>query len=316
MKLFTTKKITDNSIEEKSTNEISSKPKINYSNKHFSCKNNLLSKKFLVKKVGRFNVRKYRFNKNQNQVKFQKEGSLEEHIIFLQNLENYGKNWKKISKIIPIRSYKQIRSHAQKFYEKLKEYKDTELGIDFTSENINDFNDMIEHIKSVNINYNIVTTFLYLSEKVNLIKKSKKKDKININININNILCEDITKNINNNCNFYYENGNGFIDKEINNNNFTNTYTNNIFLKNLNNFDNLNNINNFVPLNQVDLHNDINSNFLKSRLLQNIPCNNINVYNNYYFYNTSVNLSDKNFNLDKLTNNIIFHNLENNKDNY
>ena len=170
---------------------------------------------------------------------------------------------------------------------------------------------MIEHIKSVNINYNIVTTFLYLSEKVNLIKKSKKKDKININININNILCEDITKNITNNFN-----GNGFIDEEISNNNFTNTYTNNIFLKNINNHDNFNNINNFVSLNQVDLHNDTNSNFLKSRLLQNIPCNNIIVYNNYYFNNTSVNLSDKYITLDKLTNNIIFHNLENNKDNY
>ena len=242
MELFTTKKIIDNSIKEKSTNEISSKQKINYANKYFNCKKNLLSNKFLVKKVGRFNVHKYQFNKNQNQVKFQKEGrwSLEEHIIFLQTLEKYGTNWKKISKIIPTRSDKQIRSHAQKFYQKLKEYKDTELGIDFTSENISDFNDMIEHIKSVNINYNIVTTFLYLSEKVNLIKKSKKKDKININININinNILCEDITKNITNNFN-----GNGFIDEEISNNNFTNTYTNNIFLKNINNYDNFNNIN-------------------------------------------------------------------------
>ena len=315
MELFTTKKIIDNSIKEKSTNEISSKQKINYANKYFNCKKNLLSNKFLVKKVGRFNVHKYQFNKNQNQVKFQKEGrwSLEEHIIFLQTLEKYGTNWKKISKIIPTRSDKQIRSHAQKFYQKLKEYKDTELGIDFTSENISDFNDMIEHIKSVNINYNIVTTFLYLSEKVNLIKKSKKKDKININININinNILCEDITKNITNNFN-----GNGFIDEEISNNNFTNTYTNNIFLKNINNYDNFNNINNFVSLNQVDLHNDTNLNFLKSRLLQNIPCNNIIVYNNYYFNNTSVNLSDKYITLDKLTNKIIFSNLEDNKDNY
>ena len=313
MELFTTKKIIDNSIKEKSTNEISSKQKINYANKYFNCKKNLLSNKFLVKKVGRFNVHKYQFNKNQNQVKFQKEGrwSLEEHIIFLQTLEKYGTNWKKISKIIPTRSDKQIRSHAQKFYQKLKEYKDTELGIDFTSENISDFNDMIEHIKSVNINYNIVTTFLYLSEKVNLIQKSKKNDKININININNILCEDITKNITNNFN-----GNGFIDEEISNNNFTNTYTNNIFLKNINNYDNFNNINNFVSLNQVDLHNDTNSNFLKSRLLQNIPCNNIIVYNNYYFNNTSVNLSDKYITLDKLTNKIIFSNLEDNKDNY
>ena len=315
MELFTTKKIIDNSIKEKSTNEISSKQKINYANKYFNCKKNLLSNKFLVKKVGRFNVHKYQFNKNQNQVKFQKEGrwSLEEHIIFLQTLEKYGTNWKKISKIIATRSDKQIRSHAQKFYQKLKEYKDTELGIDFTSENISDFNDMIEHIKSVNINYNIVTTFLYLSEKVNLIKKSKKKDKININININinTILCEDITKNITNNFN-----GNGFIDEEISNNNFTNTYTNNIFLKNINNYDNFNNINNFVSLNQVDLHNDTNSNFLKSRLLQYIPCNNIIVYNNYYFNNTSVNLSDKYITLDKLTNKIIFSNLEDNKDNY
>ena len=41
---------------------------------------------------------------------------------------------------------------------------DTELGIDFTSENINNINDMISHIKSVNKDYNIITVFLYLSE--------------------------------------------------------------------------------------------------------------------------------------------------------
>lgn len=35
-------------------------------------------------------------------------------------LEKYGKDWRKIEKIIATRSSSQIRSHAQKFFSKLR----------------------------------------------------------------------------------------------------------------------------------------------------------------------------------------------------
>ena len=43
----------------------------------------------------------------------------------------------------------QTRSHAQKFYQKLKMCKDDELSIDFTLDSINNIKDMINQIKSI-----------------------------------------------------------------------------------------------------------------------------------------------------------------------
>ena len=40
-----------------------------------------------------------------------------------------------------------MRSHAQKFYLKLKTFKDEELGLDFTSSNVKNLEDIINIIK-------------------------------------------------------------------------------------------------------------------------------------------------------------------------
>ena len=85
--------------------------------------------------------------------------------------------WIQIAKLFPTRKYKQIRSHAQKFYNKLKKFQDKELKIDFTSKNIKNINDMITHIKSINEDFNIVTVFLYLGEKHHKDINSNEKDK-------------------------------------------------------------------------------------------------------------------------------------------
>ena len=44
----------------------------------------------------------------------------EEHQKFLYGLKLYGKNWKKIEDLIETRTSTQIRSHAQKFFIKMK----------------------------------------------------------------------------------------------------------------------------------------------------------------------------------------------------
>jgi SHAQKYF class myb-like DNA-binding protein len=47
----------------------------------------------------------------------------EEHLLFLQGLEMHGKDCKKISKMIKTRSEIQIRSHAQKYFGKVEQFK-------------------------------------------------------------------------------------------------------------------------------------------------------------------------------------------------
>ena len=43
----------------------------------------------------------------------------EEHRLFLQGLEQHGKGWKKIASLIKLRTVVQIRTHAQKYFQKL-----------------------------------------------------------------------------------------------------------------------------------------------------------------------------------------------------
>jgi SHAQKYF class myb-like DNA-binding protein len=43
----------------------------------------------------------------------------EEHRLFLQGLEAHGKGWKKIATLIKSRTVVQIRTHAQKYFQKL-----------------------------------------------------------------------------------------------------------------------------------------------------------------------------------------------------
>jgi len=57
----------------------------------------------------------------------------EEHRLFLQGLEQHGKGWKKIASLIKSRTVVQIRTHAQKYFQKLAKSKqgggdDTEHG--------------------------------------------------------------------------------------------------------------------------------------------------------------------------------------------
>ena len=46
----------------------------------------------------------------------------QEHAKFLQGLKLYGKQWKKISGIVQTRTAIQVKSHAQKYFEKIKAF--------------------------------------------------------------------------------------------------------------------------------------------------------------------------------------------------
>lgn len=60
---------------------------------------------------------------NSDESKF-KEGkwSEQEHNLFLEALLKYGKNWQMITQHVRTRDTNHIRSHAQKFFRKLKNY--------------------------------------------------------------------------------------------------------------------------------------------------------------------------------------------------
>jgi SHAQKYF class myb-like DNA-binding protein len=118
-------------------------------------KSTLLSKetekKPLPKKVKPhlFNTINYDFfenliNKNINEGRW----SSDEHIRFLRAYINFGKKYKLSQKYIGSRNSMQIRSHAQKFFFKLKNLKNERF--DFTDDNIKNLLDVFELIKANN----------------------------------------------------------------------------------------------------------------------------------------------------------------------
>ena len=110
--------------------------------------------------------------------------SYNENIKFIQAYVNFGKNYKLCQKYIGSRNKKQIISHAQKFFRKLKKLKNKDF--DFSNDNIKDLSDVFKLIEAKNKN-NI----------------DKKEYIINTLIS----LCENIPKNENN-----------YLNKEIKNN--------------------------------------------------------------------------------------------------
>ena len=68
-----------------------------------------------------------------------------------------------------------MRSHAQKFFKKIKVCKDESLGIDFTLNTVCNLRDMVNQIKNNHSNYNIINVFKYLTNKSYNLEKSRKK---------------------------------------------------------------------------------------------------------------------------------------------
>ena len=137
------------------------------SDKH---QNNLLNKK-----IHRFNV--YYFDKyltNEIGNSISGRWTLKEHLQFLEGIDKYGIKWKKINPLIKTRTAAQIRSHAQKFFLRLKRVKDEQLGIDFTSNNIDNLKEMINHIKSVNRDYDLLKSYYIYLKNIMRIKRNKK----------------------------------------------------------------------------------------------------------------------------------------------
>ena len=259
----------------------------------------LLHKMLLNPKLYPFRV--YNYDSNLFNPPITGRWKFKEHMLFLEGLDKYGPNWKKICPLIKTRTPNQVRSHAQKFFLKLKQVKDEQLGIDFTSDNINSIRDMINNIKSINSDYDLILVFLYLSEKYVVMKKDKKtiKHKKELIIEIDNNSSSDKNTKNENNKDIIINNSNQDIDISNDNNNIfnnnnnisisNNNFMNNIFIPNYfnNNLFFMNKINNIANTN-------IYNNFSNNIMNQNGLLNSISVYNNSIQNNNS-----NDFNIDE-----------------
>ena len=129
-----------------------------------------------------------------------------EHKKFIEALYLYDCEWLKIKLYIKDTTYVQIRSHAQKFYNKLKSFKDEELGVDFTSLHVKNLKDIVNIVKDKElISQTKRNLFYIISEKISF-GKNPFKNEINSknckpkNVNINNNFVN--TNDYNNNTNY------------------------------------------------------------------------------------------------------------------
>ena len=134
--------------------------------------------KFIIKKKFYFRIEdtdEFKIKSADNIVANEGRWLIEEHEKFLEGIVLYGINWKKVKTLIGTRTSIQVRSHAQKFFYKMKTCKDKNLGIDFTLNSIRNIRDMVNQIKNLNSNYNIINVFKYLTYKCDNLEKSRKK---------------------------------------------------------------------------------------------------------------------------------------------
>ena len=254
--------------------------------------------------------------------------SKDEHDKFLEGIVLYGTKWKKVKTLIETRTSVQVRSHAQKFFNKMKGCKDECLGIDFTSSSVCNIRDMINQIKNRNYNYNIKKVFKYLSDKYDNLQKSEKKivgnnNKINdfkrreIDNQFKIISLKENNLNLDDNILFFNDNKSYDISKMNNQNNIINRLQNiltinnypNILLNDLNisNYNITNDINKlliyYLVFNEtLNYSNIINENALLLLALQNNIFNNINNFNFIHNFNNNMNLNDINYNINNYNN--------------
>ena len=107
-------------------------------------------KKKIIKKNNLFQTQKYFYLDDSKKETNAGRWTYEEHIKFIESFVKYGKKWANIQKYIGTRSCGQIRSHAQKFFHRLKALKSDKCFYDFKKNNIQSLLDIINLIAKNN----------------------------------------------------------------------------------------------------------------------------------------------------------------------
>ena len=131
----------------------------------------------------------------------------DEHMRFIEAINNYGNEWKEVQKYVGTRTSNQVRSHAQKFFLKLKTFSYPSIGIDFTLDSVKNLSSILNLIKELE-KQNKTHNMLYILNQ----KLSERNAKMNNGI-------------INQNENILFKNNkiiinNEFINENMNKSNF------------------------------------------------------------------------------------------------
>ena len=105
-----------------------------------------------------------------------------EHDKYIGSLYIYNCDWSQMSKYMGNRTHYQIVSHSQKFFLRLKNFKDDELGLDFTSDFVNSLKQIVYMVKEKEESLNMNNKLLYIiSEKISDYQVSTPTSTVNTN---------------------------------------------------------------------------------------------------------------------------------------
>ena len=187
----------------------------------------------------------------------------DEHKRFVEAIIKYGNDWKQVQRYVKTRSSTQARSHAQKFFVKIKKAKILDFNLDLSKTSIKMFHDMIKEAPQEKYDKILSALNSVAFERGSNYEK-KKREKIYIRDNLND-------KNIN------------FIHNNI--------------LKE-NEFDNNNNLN--VTINEIinpmnPTNDDANINYILSQLINNLADDNLDMMERYQHLSARKISVDSNF---------------------
>ena len=193
--------------------------------------------------------------------------TLDEHEKFIDGVIKYGNNWSLVQEYIGTRTCTQTRSHAQKFFLKLKKFK-------FSTKNKNNFSinspkllhDIIKNSHENEYNDDIEKNFQkieYQEDNDNICEKNENFEESNnknniYNNKVNNIFLENEINKINNDDNSLYNYNNSY--NNINNDNIYNLHYQNNIENNDNNYNLNSQIMNKYYTDDNNYNNDINYN--------------------------------------------------------
>ena len=199
----------------------------------------------------------------------------DEHKRFVEAIIKFGNDWKQVQKYVKTRSSTQARSHAQKFFIKLKKAKNLDFNLDLSNSSIKNFHDIIQNVPNNKYN-NIINVLNNVAFERGIGKKKYNNNNINNENNYNNI-----TKNEE------YFNNNYVMEKEDKNEgneNNNNNYNNN---NNINNNENINHNHNYNNNSENEILKALNpnNNSLDITYILNTLINNINDEDLYNYDN-------------------------------
>ena len=168
----------------------------------------------------------------------------DEHKRFIEAIIKYGNDWKQVQKYVRTRSSTQARSHAQKFFVKIKKAKILDFNLDLSKTSIKMFHDMIKEAPQEKYDKILSALNSVAFERGNNSEK-KKREKVNENKIDNNNLHNNNIYNLKENV----DDLNGSITETIN------------------------------PMNPTN--DDANINYILSQLINNLADDNVEIMEHY-----------------------------------